>query len=365
MKDYTSFDSIDFAQDDDFAKWAKYPGRFPKLDASWEAWLVQNPEKLEEVEMAKKIIGTIIAEGDEAALEDKQLEIWNKLQKSIEWDAQLAARSGIGWSSILKIAAVITLLISASALVYIFTKKESTENRLVSANSKLDFIEETNNGSKPKTIVLSDGSSIVLQPQSALQYPVVFSKANREVRLRGEAFFEITKNPEKPFLVHADKIVAKVLGTSFVIRALNDESDVLVQVKTGKVSVFKDFDALGNNHGKEQPEGVVLIPNQQVVYSRGQSKMVKSFLEPADKMNDAVKQRFVFHDAPLQEVFQLLEEVYGVEIVYDKDAVSNCYLNASLDDMPLYDKMRLISKGLKGHYEISGTKIIYSGKCSN
>ena len=88
-----------------------------------------------------------------------------------------------------------------------------------------------------KTIVLKDNSHVTLNSKSKISYPNLF-QYNRNIRLEGEAFFEVAKNPDQPFFVYANGLVTKVLGTSFIISAFETEKDVKVVVKTGKVSVF-------------------------------------------------------------------------------------------------------------------------------
>ena len=99
------------------------------------------------------------------------------------------------------------------------------------------MVEQTNNSNMPQIITLSDGSSVLLQPNSKLSYPKIFIGNQRKVYLSGEAFFEISKNPKKPFFVYANEIVTKVVGTSFRIRAYSNQPNVEVLVRTGKVKV--------------------------------------------------------------------------------------------------------------------------------
>src|SRR5690606_37685879 len=90
---------------------------------------------------------------------------------------------------------------------------------------------------------------------------------NREVKLTGEAFFEIKKDESRPFLVYAQGIVTKVLGTSFNIRARQGDEKIIVDVKTGKVAVFRE------KNSNEEP--YLLTPNQQVVYDLNSDKIVQ------------------------------------------------------------------------------------------
>ncbi|MFN7120120.1 MAG: FecR family protein, partial [Saprospiraceae bacterium] len=101
-------------------------------------------------------------------------------------------------------------------------------------------IELKNTTSQDQKITLPDGSLVVLKPESSLVYNEDFNKSKREVHLRGEAFFDVVKNPAKPFIVHAGEVVAEVVGTSFSIKNAEDSKNVEVDVISGKVSVYAE-----------------------------------------------------------------------------------------------------------------------------
>jgi ferric-dicitrate binding protein FerR (iron transport regulator) len=224
-----------------------------------------------------------------------------------------------------------------------------------------DILSYENGDNATKTILLSDGTSIILQPNTILKYPKTFKGDLREVYITGEAFFEVKKDPARPFLVHANELVTRVIGTSFTIRNV-DHEDVLVRVKTGKVSVFKEQVDDKTNKETATLEGVVLTANQQVLYAREQMKLTKSLVEDPAVLVPLTKLDFEFTDTPIKEVFQRIENSYGVDIVYDEEALSSCFLNASLSDVTLYDKLRLICKGINATYEMMDSHIIIYGK---
>ena len=86
-------------------------------------------------------------------------------------------------------------------------------------------------------MTLHDGSTVILEPGGEVRYNEKFLNT-REVYLSGDAFFEVTKDASRPFLVYANEITTKVLGTSFRIKAKQGEKEIVVAVKTGKVSVM-------------------------------------------------------------------------------------------------------------------------------
>jgi transmembrane sensor len=363
LKDYSTFDAVDFAQDDHFIKWTKYPGKFKEIDLFWETWLTEHPAHSSEVQEAKDMIQLILDGAEHYPIAIKQQEIWHRIQSAIQNERLNIQKSkSEGFGTVYKIAATILLVVSfAFVITWVIVKRSKNEvNDLSEAKA---FSEFKNGGNIPQSIILSDGSSVVLQPNGSLRYPLKFTGGVREVQLKGEAFFEIAKDAKKPFLVYANQLITKVLGTSFVIRARDDGSNISVQVRTGKVSVFTKEDMRANqSKSNSRLEGLVLTPNQQVIFSPKDSKMVKSLVDNPMILNHFNNSHFIFRDAPLKTVFQNLEQAYGIQIIYDEELISKCFLNASLDEMPLYDKMRLICKGLNGQYEILDSHIIFTSK---
>lgn len=369
MKNYAEFDAVDFAQDDDFLKWVKQGKNEPELDRFWRSFLASHPEKAHDVTEAKQMVAAILNERQHHVDFEREREVWSRLQRSIEQEHPLhfgnTKRGNVRlWPRIARVAAMISLVIVAFALTWWWSRDDISTVQTLSKAA--EWQQEVNNSALPKTVFLSDGSSVVLQPKSILYYHRVFDSDYREVKLEGEAFFEVAKDPNKPFLVYADKIVSKVLGTSFVVRAFRDERDVKVLVKTGKVSVYTDDDIeVNKNIVDKQLQGVLLTPNQQAIFSKEDAQLVKSLVEDPQVLVGPKSRDFEFIDTPLRDVFATLEKAYGIEIVYDEELMGNCALNASLDDMPLYDKMRLICKGVNAKFEILDSKIVVAGKGCN
>jgi ferric-dicitrate binding protein FerR (iron transport regulator) len=362
MEHYLSFSAGDFARDEEFLKWVKYAVQDPSLDARWKKWLDENPNKKEEVEEAKLLILAVTGEKQHMPGNEKQSQVWARIQETIGHTVPEEKIIPL-WQRWYSKAAAVVVLIGAGWFVWsIQTDVHPVARTENSAGPLLD--KQINNSDQAKTLILSDGTSIVLQPHSQLEYPKIFATDLREVTLTGEAFFEVQKDAKRPFMVRTNEIVTRVLGTSFTVRSFNEENNVVVQVKTGKVSVFKgkEKDTPGAN---ESVEGVVLMPNQQVIYERAEGRMTKSLVENPSVLIPIAKQEFEFVDTPVKDVFHAIEQAYGVDIVYDEETFSACYLNASLDDVPLYDKLKLICKGIDASYEIMDSHILIYGKGCN
>ncbi len=369
MEKYKDFQAIDFVQDDHFLKWVKNTGEDESTDTYWRDWLLRNPEKREIVEEAKRLILTVEEEKQFIIPEQHQRLLWDRIDHSIVeieiTELEQKKKRGSVWLSWYSVAATITLI--SIAFVYFFqsaSKDKAGDDDFISL--KKDLVQYRNDGQKANILVLHDGSTVTLQPKSVLYYPESFSGDQREVHLSGEAFFKVVKDPKKPFFVKTNALTTQVLGTSFNVRAYKSEKNILVSVRSGKVSVFTNPEIKGIDHVAS--EGTVLLPNQQVIFERHEAHLIKSLVEePALLGPSVLKNDFQFTDAHIKDVFSLLEEAYGVDIVYEEETFSGCYLNASLSSVSsLYDKLRIICKAIKAEYQILDAHIIISGiGCSN
>jgi CRISPR/Cas system CSM-associated protein Csm2 small subunit len=288
-----------------------------------------------------------------------------------------SAARHIRWLSLYSVAATLTIIFLVT--LYWFsnvTTVNRTATTLVRTEAlHKDFAAYINNGTKVHVIILEDGTSISLQPNSMVEYPETFTVKRREVYLNGQAFFNITKDAKRPFFVYANELVTQVLGTSFNIRAYEKEKDIVVTVKSGKVSVYtnhKNQDKVKNegraaeNNPNNISSATLLLPNHRIIYSRENSRMVKSLAEELEVLSGAIdKKDFHFADTPISEVFKVLEEAYQIDIMYDEDALQNCFLNASLGDRSFYDMLRIICKAINAQYEIMDAHVLITGSGCN
>lgn len=218
------------------------------------------------------------------------------------------------------------------------------------------------------TILLSDGSVATLQKGSTLKFPDKFSGETRNVFLTGEAFFDVTKNPTKPFLVFANETVTKVLGTSFRIKAPDGANTVMVFVKTGKVSVYpkKEYETLSDQDDREV-SGVILHPNQQVVFNKKENRLEKGIVANPDLLSEsAVNQELIFDDQPVTDVLRTLEKMYGITIVFDEETLSKCPISTIFKEENLKQRMNAICQAIGATYEVVDGQIILNSKgCSH
>lgn len=268
------------------------------------------------------------------------------------------------WLPILRRAAIITIPLLVLAGFFLQRDEIST---LITPTFKDAFQSGVfekrvyNEGRIPRQLTLADGSEVILQPESEILVSIRddFNKSSREVRLKGEAFFSVKRDPEKPFIVYTNEVVTKVLGTSFNIRAYERDPEITVAVKTGKVSVYAGKGSRSGQKQQSQSREVILTPNQQLVYHREREVAVKQLVEkPEIILPDSNLFRMQFENADVSEIFQVLEENYGIHIRYDKVLLNNCKLTTSMSDEGLYERIEVICKAIGASYSIDDDAVI-------
>lgn len=228
------------------------------------------------------------------------------------------------------------------------------------------WLTKRNEGIKSVEITLPDESTVILEPGSQLTYPHQFGDSERVVSLKGEAFFEIAKNRDKPFFVYTEKIVTKVLGTSFYIRS-KPEKPSSVEVVSGRVAVYQKQKR--NSDYSEQTEEIILSSNQKALYVEERHKLVTSLVDnpqviPADAFETPPS--FVFEDAPVRDVLHQLSSAYGISIVLTNPMLDECPLTADLSNLTLYQKLDMVCAATNSNYVIAGTSITVNGDgCDN
>ncbi|WP_162915605.1 FecR family protein [Paraflavitalea soli] len=366
MKDFRLFDITDFVMDEDFARWV-YEQR-PEDEAAWHAWLTKNPDKHLMVAEARRILESIyIAPPVISAqeIEDETARLLQTIhQQPLPVLAKVARMRFRAWY----IAAAILVACIMGALFFftnLRTAKEPFTWEKMTASRQL--IEQMNTSDKPVTIALPDGSSLALAPGSRIGYANHFdSSPTRDVYLSGEAFFEVTKNPDRPFRVFANEIVTKVLGTSFTVRSFENDTTIQVIVRTGKVTVYSQAVTTTRRSATDHKPGeVILTPNQQLVYEKAAHKFQKVLLDdPLLIVSRVAEQKMEYEDANLLSVFNELSNAYGISIVYDSELLEKCTVTADLKNETFYHKLDLICTAIGASYEvIDGQVVIQSNGC--
>ncbi|SFE80562.1 FecR family protein [Chitinophaga sp. CF118] len=210
------------------------------------------------------------------------------------------------------------------------------------------------NGKATKAIIeLADGSKIWLNADSKLTYPEVFNNNIREVYLEGEAFFDVASNPERPFIIHLAKGNVQVLGTSFNIRAYNNEP-IQTSVKTGKVAFIPAYDGSG-----KKPDTIYITPDEKVIYEL-KSESIKKEATYAEDDKAWTEGRLVFRNMTLEEISFELERAFGKKVTFMEDAPRHYRLTGNFQNNNLQDIMYYLARSKAFHYDITDSTLVIS-----
>ncbi len=202
-------------------------------------------------------------------------------------------------------------------------------------------------------VELPDGSLATLNRNSEIRFPGNFRKG-RKVELDGEAFFEVTSDPERPFEVNSGDFGLEVLGTSFNLEAYESRNIVKVVVATGRVVVFD----LENPEQKD-----FLKAGEKIVYSRETGNRLLT-LNKDPNYNAWRTLELRFEDKSLSEVVEVLRKVYGREIEIMNTKAGICRISVNFNQMPVEEVLEVITKTLNLYFEKQEDKyIIYGEGC--
>lgn len=202
-------------------------------------------------------------------------------------------------------------------------------------------------------IILEDETKVWLNAESRLTYPRSFKgKATREIELEGEAYFDVTENKQKPFIVHTSDIRIKVLGTSFNVRSYGKDRTIETTLIEGKVTIESSLDSTK----------LTLLPNQQAVFEKETKKI---FLEDKDEAVGFTSWRdgqLLFDDRPLSDIVNELERWFNVTIEVEDRASLHCHFSAKVDNKTLEEVLELFKDAEGIDYRIDGAKVLILGK---
>lgn len=197
-------------------------------------------------------------------------------------------------------------------------------------------------------LVLADGTKVWLNSETEIAFSVPFDKHQRHVFLKGEAYFDVAHDKQRPFIVSTKQQDVEVLGTEFNIRAYSDKKSTITTLVEGKIKT--DLDLLSKDHKVE-----VLLPNQQLIFDTDNLKSVKHHVDPYP-FTAWKNGRFVFRNETLTDFFQTLERWYDVEIFIQDSSLKNIRYTG---DLPRYKNLESILKLIEIEM---GVKIKYDGE---
>jgi transmembrane sensor len=192
-------------------------------------------------------------------------------------------------------------------------------------------------------ITLPDNSVVTLNKEASITYPKEFSDAERKVVMQGEAFFEVTRNEKKPFIVDLGLSNVEVLGTSFNINAENNNDRIEVVVNTGKVR-------FGTSTGDES---VILTKGEKGTLMKNMNMISKVDNDDINFMAWKTR-KIVFNDVDLDVVIQTVNKLYESQITFSTDVGKNCKVTVSFDNQSIDAILSVLELTLDLEYKKSG-----------
>jgi transmembrane sensor len=335
----------DFWEETSFLSWTL--GNDPAAAAWWEHWLLEHPEQAPLLQEARQMLLAVrIKEHPlpDEAIAQQVTEILKQLPapaSQSRWFTWRAAAVGIG-----------VLLLSGGA--WLWTRQQPITAPIAGGSGNA-LTEMVNNTGTPLTFPMTDGSNITLEPGAHIRYSRNWGAHERTIYLAGKASFDVKQHPEIPFVVYTGDIQTVVLGTVFTITAGDEYHKVLIAVQHGKVAVRKS-----QRNAKEE---MILLPNQEADYEASSGKLSKTLIAaPLTQVAVKHQEDFIFTDTPVSTVFEKLEKVYSIRLMYDTATLKSCTITANLNKEAFYDKLDLICKALGLSYQQVNGQLIISGK---
>lgn len=246
------------------------------------------------------------------------------------------------WQQIGRVAAILILLAGLSWVVLDYSKTTKVE-------PVISLIEKENPNGRKSTFTLSDGTVVKLNSDSRFEFPSQFGEEKREVVLEGEAFFEVSENREKPFIIRTGNITTTVLGTTFNVKAYPNENEVNVALVSGRVAVE-------NTKESSREEPLILKPNQMAVYNSTSDELKASSFDYSEVISwkDGV---LALKNADLSQIKSKLEKWYGVDIIYKNTPGNHGDVTANYIKEPLDNVLKSLGHTMKFDYAIDGKRI--------
>jgi transmembrane sensor len=345
----------DFIGNAAFRSWVTE--RRPEDRRLWNQWLAQNPEKRELYEQA--VATFLLIQGEKINLSDQQVNDRTASILDQLPDAYIVRKPFINWQwgRWVAAAAVIGLVLwwqSGNLPLAPFT---GTNKQVAQTPREVEWTIVRNVTGQALVVLLPDNSSVLLSTNSQLRFRKQTNHALREVFLQGDGFFEVTKDPAKPFIVYTASLTTKVLGTSFQVHSSDQDKMAYVKVKTGKVTVTL-VDA------PDKP--VMLNVNEELQLGSTAGKGVKSadFLSN-ENPSAIIARQFVFNYTAVPEIFDQLETSYHMPIRYDRSLLDQCTFTGKLDGIPFLEKIQLICLAIESTYEVVDNQVVIRSRGCN
>lgn len=290
-------------------------------------WIASNSELQEWLEMQ-------LRESENVMDEAQQIRILENIHRKIDKQNQ----KKFAFPSWLKNAAAIALVLITTGSIFYAIRSNKSEPTYYSSV-------EAMRGQK-SNITLPDGTKVILNSESTLKYNTDFNQKSREIALDGEAFFEVAKNTNLPFVVQVGNLSIKAVGTAFNVRAYSNENIVSTTLTEGKVSVKTPYETMD------------LIPNERMEFSRDEKKLEKIQLENAKLSLGWLNDQLSFENTTLAVVASNLSRIYNIEIELSSESIKQQRFTGIISNNSLQSVLRILSLTSPIRYTIKDNKVI-------
>ncbi|CAL1517947.1 FecR domain-containing protein [Chitinophaga sp. MM2321] len=308
-----------------------------------DALLTQYPELAERY----TLLANYFTDPGNRAAENTELVLQRTLAKIRSQEDAIPSPQHKKWQlSAWKWAAAASVIGILAGGLYLFKGSSAKKTAM-----NTQWLKRSNGKGIKSFITLADGSKIWLNAASVLTYPRKFNSSNREVYLEGEAFFDVANNVERPFIIHLKKGTIKVLGTSFNIRAYNNEP-VQTAVVTGKVAFIPRYEGT-----RKIGDTILITPDVKVTYTSSSGTLVKgTTIGNEDKA--WTEGRLIFRNATLEEIGYSLERNFSKRVIFEAKAPRQFRLTGSFHNNSLEDIMYYLSRSKAFHYTITDSTLV-------
>jgi len=323
-----------------------------------EQWVEGDPENqklMEELEKIWKVSSKQDQHFDEMFNPKEDWEHFkNRIKRESEKNKSVFplnySNTGINRARFSQFRRVAAIIVIAALLGILAYQDLYTEPKVADPVLREISIEKGHRGN----VTLSDGTQVQLNGDSKIILPKVFEADKREITLKGEAFFDVTHNPDRPFLIHAGEAIIRVVGTKLDVRSYPEDGGVRVVVKKGRVELKsrKDF---------VKDMAVLTAGEMGELYSKN-NQIKEKTVDDLDLFISWTKGYLKFKNTPMSEVARQLERKYNIKVEFRDSSLEKMRLTAELKSRIIQRNMDVISTSLDMGYKIDQQEITFFKK---
>lgn len=259
-----------------------------------------------------------------------------EMQEDIHWKLNQRIQASVRRRYYLKVAAVAASFALLLGLSNYMAYREGYKKQ----NSQLITI--INPLGMQSSLILPDGTSVLLNAGTTLHYPSSFVSKNREVRIEGEAFFDVSHNPDHPFIVKAENIRVQVLGTRFNVKAYQEDKEIEVTLEEGSVGVRL----------MDQTDLVCIEPGEQLSFHKSRQIFTRREVE-LGYYTAWIEKCFHFNNTTFEDIARQLERRFNVHIEIEPDGLKEIRFTGDfVRDEQLVQILNVITADGRTAYEI-------------